>query len=241
MTAVTQGDFAVRIPLLSGLSLYVLRACETRRHPRSLCLSENAGPRRPARCAITTCRFRSTSAATSGSGNGCSWTASRSRRIRRARRSGIAARISSTASAIAPSVTARAISSAASSPVSVSRADRIRKARAGYRTSLKKALGDWSEKDIAYFLEAGQTPDGDTIGGSMGRVIRNTSQLSASRPRRDRRIPQIAARGGRPAAADEEDELDDRRQCDQHANNQPGREPVTAGAPGSRHAHDDAV
>jgi mono/diheme cytochrome c family protein len=42
----------------------------------------------------------------------------------------------------------------------------------------QKGLGDWSEKDIAYFLETGQTPDGDTIGGSMGRVIKNTSQLS---------------------------------------------------------------
>jgi mono/diheme cytochrome c family protein len=43
----------------------------------------------------------------------------------------------------------------------------------------QKRLGDWSEKDIAYFLETGQTPDGDTAGGSMARVIRNTSQLSA--------------------------------------------------------------
>jgi mono/diheme cytochrome c family protein len=43
----------------------------------------------------------------------------------------------------------------------------------------QKGLGEWNEKDIAYFLETGQTPDGDTIGGSMGRVIRNTSQLSA--------------------------------------------------------------
>jgi mono/diheme cytochrome c family protein len=42
----------------------------------------------------------------------------------------------------------------------------------------QKGLGDWSAKDIAYFLETGQTPDGDTIGGSMGRVIKNTSQLS---------------------------------------------------------------
>jgi mono/diheme cytochrome c family protein len=42
----------------------------------------------------------------------------------------------------------------------------------------QKGIGDWSEKDIEYFLETGQTPDGDTIGGSMGRVIRNTSQLS---------------------------------------------------------------
>ena len=42
----------------------------------------------------------------------------------------------------------------------------------------QKRLGDWSAKDIAYFLETGQTPDGDTAGGSMARVIRNTSQLS---------------------------------------------------------------
>jgi mono/diheme cytochrome c family protein len=42
----------------------------------------------------------------------------------------------------------------------------------------QKGLGEWSEKDIAYFLETGQTPDGDSAGGSMARVIRNTSQLS---------------------------------------------------------------
>ena len=43
----------------------------------------------------------------------------------------------------------------------------------------QKGLADWSEKDIAYFLETGQTPDGDTAGGSMARVIRNTSHLGA--------------------------------------------------------------
>lgn len=42
----------------------------------------------------------------------------------------------------------------------------------------QKGLKDWSEKDIAYFLATGQTPDGDTAGGSMARVIRNTSQLT---------------------------------------------------------------
>ena len=41
-----------------------------------------------------------------------------------------------------------------------------------------KGIGDWSEKDIAYFLETGDMPDGDSAGGSMVRVIRNTSQLS---------------------------------------------------------------
>ncbi len=42
----------------------------------------------------------------------------------------------------------------------------------------QKGIGDWSEKDIAYFLETGATPDNDTAGGSMARVIKNTSQLS---------------------------------------------------------------
>jgi mono/diheme cytochrome c family protein len=43
----------------------------------------------------------------------------------------------------------------------------------------QKGLADWSESDFSYFLESGQTPDGDSVGGSMVRVIRNTSQLSA--------------------------------------------------------------
>ncbi len=42
----------------------------------------------------------------------------------------------------------------------------------------QKGLGEWSAKDIAYFLETGQMPDGDSVGGSMARVIKNTSQLS---------------------------------------------------------------
>ncbi len=42
----------------------------------------------------------------------------------------------------------------------------------------QKGLADWSASDIAFFLETGQKPDGDTAGGSMGPVIRNTSQLS---------------------------------------------------------------
>jgi mono/diheme cytochrome c family protein len=41
----------------------------------------------------------------------------------------------------------------------------------------QKALGDWSAKDIADYLENGVTPDGDSAGGSMIRVIKNTSQL----------------------------------------------------------------
>ena len=42
----------------------------------------------------------------------------------------------------------------------------------------QKGLAEWSEKDIAYFLETGEMPDGDNAGGAMVRVIKNTSQLS---------------------------------------------------------------
>jgi mono/diheme cytochrome c family protein len=42
----------------------------------------------------------------------------------------------------------------------------------------QKGIGDWSEKDISYFLSTGELPDGDSVGGSMTRVIKNTSQLS---------------------------------------------------------------
>ncbi|UGV25916.1 c-type cytochrome [Rhodopseudomonas boonkerdii] len=41
----------------------------------------------------------------------------------------------------------------------------------------QRGLKDWSEKDIAYFLKTGETPEGDTAGGSMAPVIRNTTQL----------------------------------------------------------------
>jgi mono/diheme cytochrome c family protein len=42
----------------------------------------------------------------------------------------------------------------------------------------QKGIGDWSAGDISYFLKTGLTPDGDSAGGSMARVIKNTSQLS---------------------------------------------------------------
>src|SRR6516164_5120402 len=44
----------------------------------------------------------------------------------------------------------------------------------------QKGLSDWSDKDVGYFLESGMTPDGDSAGGSMVAVIKNTSQLPAS-------------------------------------------------------------
>lgn len=41
----------------------------------------------------------------------------------------------------------------------------------------QKHLGEWSAKDIAYLLKTGELPDGDSVGGAMTRVIKNTSQL----------------------------------------------------------------
>jgi mono/diheme cytochrome c family protein len=42
----------------------------------------------------------------------------------------------------------------------------------------QKGLGDWSDKDVAYLLETGQTPDGDFVGSQMSAVVKNTSQLT---------------------------------------------------------------
>jgi mono/diheme cytochrome c family protein len=42
----------------------------------------------------------------------------------------------------------------------------------------QQGLKDYSEKDIAYLLESGNTPEGDSVGGAMAPVIRNTSQLT---------------------------------------------------------------
>jgi mono/diheme cytochrome c family protein len=44
----------------------------------------------------------------------------------------------------------------------------------------QKGLGDWSVKDIAYLLQSGMTPDGDSVGSTMTKVVRNTEQLSDS-------------------------------------------------------------
>lgn len=40
-------------------------------------------------------------------------------------------------------------------------------------------MAKWSVRDIAYLLETGQTPDGDSVGGSMAEVAINTGLISA--------------------------------------------------------------
>lgn len=40
-------------------------------------------------------------------------------------------------------------------------------------------IADWSETDIAYYLESGFTPDFDSAGGRMASVVRNMAQLPA--------------------------------------------------------------
>src|ERR1700730_10371472 len=42
----------------------------------------------------------------------------------------------------------------------------------------QKGLGEGRAQDIEYLLETGQMPDGDSVGGAMVRVIKNTSQLN---------------------------------------------------------------
>ena len=43
----------------------------------------------------------------------------------------------------------------------------------------QKGIGEWSEKEIADFLETGEMPEGDSASGAMRAVIRNLAQLSA--------------------------------------------------------------
>lgn len=42
----------------------------------------------------------------------------------------------------------------------------------------QKGMKSWSVSDIEYLLESGQTPEGDSVGGSMTAVIRNMSKLT---------------------------------------------------------------
>jgi mono/diheme cytochrome c family protein len=44
-------------------------------------------------------------------------------------------------------------------------------------TPEKSGLAAWSEQDIAFLLAEGLTPSGDSAGGAMAEVVRNTAQL----------------------------------------------------------------
>ena len=50
-------------------------------------------------------------------------------------------------------------------------------------------IADWSEGDIAYYLESGFTPDFDSVGGSMVDVQENMAKTPRLRPRSHRRLP----------------------------------------------------
>jgi mono/diheme cytochrome c family protein len=43
----------------------------------------------------------------------------------------------------------------------------------------QKSLNNWTQEQLAKLLETGDLPDGDSVGGNMGRVVANTAQLSA--------------------------------------------------------------
>jgi mono/diheme cytochrome c family protein len=62
-------------------------------------------------------------------------------------------------------------------------------------------LAKWSEKDIAYLLESGFTPDNDAVGSSMADVALNTARLSpADRAAMAAYIKALPPRPGRAAA-----------------------------------------
>ncbi|TIW47496.1 MAG: cytochrome C, partial [Mesorhizobium sp.] len=46
-------------------------------------------------------------------------------------------------------------------------------------TAGEGGIGEWSEADIANYLETGFTPDFDSVGGAMVDVQRNMAQLTA--------------------------------------------------------------
>lgn len=51
--------------------------------------------------------------------------------------------------------------------------------RAPNLTPHADGLGDWTEGDLVDFLESGMTPEGDVVGGHMGRVVElGTAQLT---------------------------------------------------------------
>jgi mono/diheme cytochrome c family protein len=71
----------------------------------------------------------------------------------------------------------------------------------------KSGIGAWSRQDIVELLTSGMTPDGDSVGGAMAEVIKNTDEL----PRADleaialylKSLPPLpAATGSGPAPAD---------------------------------------
>ena len=45
-------------------------------------------------------------------------------------------------------------------------------------TPHESGLKDWTRGDVAEVLTSGLTPSGDSVGGSMTAVVRNTSQLT---------------------------------------------------------------
>ena len=153
-----------------------------RRRARPVRLSQDAagGAGRQVQ-ATTTCRFRSTSAARSAAGNSCSSTASRSSPIRPRTRRGIAAPIWSTAPAIAPNATRRATCSAASSQ-SQRFAGGPEPGRRGLGAQHHaEGLERCREEDIVKLLATGETPDGDSVGGEMGKVVAQHRASSARR------------------------------------------------------------
>ena len=44
----------------------------------------------------------------------------------------------------------------------------------------QKGLSNWSHEQLVKLLETGDLPDGDSVGGEMGKVVANTARLSAA-------------------------------------------------------------
>lgn len=72
-------------------------------------------------------------------------------------------------------------------------------------TQHKDGIASFSEKDIAYMLKTGDTPDGDSVGGSMVPVVRNMAELGdADRDAIAAYIKSLPPREGPPKPAKKE-------------------------------------
>src|SRR3979490_2845976 len=125
-----------------------------------------------------TCRSRSISGATSGSGSCCSWKAGRS--TPDAARSAQWNRGAYLVNSLGHCAECHSPRNFLGGIVAAQRfAGGPNPEGEGWVPNItQKGIGDGTEKDIAGFLETGEMPDGDSAGGPMVRVIKNTSQLS---------------------------------------------------------------
>lgn len=88
-------------------------------------------------------------------------------------------------------------------------------------TPSSDAIGDWSAQDIAYFLETGNTPDYDTVGGSMVAVQESMAKLTPED--RDAIAAYLKSISPRPDAVPKSEQKSDEEKPDAGAGTEQGK------------------